>query len=51
MLMTANLYTAEEAAGFNLVNKVFPDDKLREMTYAWAKEIAKTSKWDESTIY
>jgi enoyl-CoA hydratase/carnithine racemase len=45
MLMTANLYTAEEAAGFNLVNKVFPDDKLHEMTYAWAKEIAKTSKY------
>ena len=45
MLMTANLYSAEEAAAFNLVNKVFPDDKLREMTYAWAKEIAKTSKY------
>jgi len=45
MLMTAKLYTAEEAAGFNLVNKVFPDDKLHEMTYAWAKEIAKTSKY------
>jgi enoyl-CoA hydratase/carnithine racemase len=27
------------------VNKVFPDDKLHEMTYAWAKEIAKTSKY------
>jgi enoyl-CoA hydratase/carnithine racemase len=45
MLMTANLYTAEEAAAFNLVNKVFPDAKLHEMTYAWAKEIAKTSKY------
>jgi enoyl-CoA hydratase/carnithine racemase len=45
MLMTANLYSAEEALGFNLINKVFPDEKLHEMTYAWAKEIAKTSKY------
>jgi enoyl-CoA hydratase/carnithine racemase len=45
MLMTANLYTAEEAQAFHLVNKVFPDDKLDEMTYAWAKEIAKASKY------
>jgi len=45
MLMTAKLFTAEEAASFHLVNKVFPDDKLDEMTYAWAKEIAKSSKY------
>jgi enoyl-CoA hydratase/carnithine racemase len=45
MLMTANLYSAEEAQAFNLVNKVYPDDKLGEMTYAWAKEIAKSSKY------
>jgi len=45
MLMTAQLYTAEEAAGFHLVNKVFPDDRLDEETYAWAKEIAKSSKY------
>ncbi len=45
MLMTANLYTAEEALGFNLINRIYPDDKLHEMTYAWAKEIAKTSKY------
>jgi len=30
---------------FHLVNRVFPDDKLDEMTYEWAKEIAKTSKY------
>ena len=46
MLMTANLYSAKEAQAFHLVNRVFPDDKLDEMTYAWAKEIAdKTSKY------
>ncbi|MCP4668738.1 MAG: enoyl-CoA hydratase [Deltaproteobacteria bacterium] len=45
MLMTANLYSAKEAQAFHLVNKVFPDDKLDEMTYAWAGEIAKSSKY------
>lgn len=45
MLMTANLYTAREAEAFHLVNKVFPDDKLDEMTFNWAKEIAKASKY------
>jgi enoyl-CoA hydratase/carnithine racemase len=45
MLMTANLFTAEEAQAFHLVNKVFPDENLDEMTYAWAKEIAKASKY------
>jgi enoyl-CoA hydratase/carnithine racemase len=48
MLMTAHLYTAKEAQDFHLVNRVFPDDKLGEMTYEWAKEIAKASK---SAIY
>jgi enoyl-CoA hydratase/carnithine racemase len=45
MLMTANLYSAKEAQAFHLVNRVFPDDKLDEMTYAWAKEIARSSKY------
>lgn len=45
MLMTANLYSAKEAQSFHLVNKVFPDDKLDEMTYEWAWEIAKSSKY------
>jgi enoyl-CoA hydratase/carnithine racemase len=45
MLMTANLYSAEEGQAFHLVNKVFPDEKLDEMTYAWAREIAKASKY------
>ena len=45
MLMTAHLYTAREAESFHLVNRVFPDEKLDEMTYEWAKEIAKASKY------
>jgi enoyl-CoA hydratase/carnithine racemase len=45
MLMTANLYTAREAQAFHLVNRVFPDEKLNEMTYQWAKEIARASKY------
>jgi enoyl-CoA hydratase/carnithine racemase len=45
MLMTANLFTAQEAKEFFLVNRVYPDDKLNRMTYEWAKEIAKTSKY------
>ncbi len=48
MLMTAHLYSAKEAEAFHLVNRVFPDDKLDEMTFEWAKEIAKSSK---SAIY
>ena len=48
MLMTAHLYNAKEAEAFHLVNRVFPDDKLDEMTFEWAKEIAKSSK---SAIY
>lgn len=45
MLMTAGLYSAREAEAFHLINRVFPDDKLDEMTYEWAKGIAKTSKY------
>ncbi|MCF8142885.1 MAG: enoyl-CoA hydratase/isomerase family protein [Deltaproteobacteria bacterium] len=45
MLMTAGLYSAEEARSFHLVNRVFPDDKLDEMTFQWAKEIARASKY------
>ena len=45
MLMTADLYSAEEAREFHLVNRVFPDDKLDEMTFEWAKKIARTSKY------
>jgi enoyl-CoA hydratase/carnithine racemase len=45
MLMTANLYSADEAHVFHLVNRVFPDDRLDEMTFQWAKEIAKSSKY------
>ena len=45
MLMTANLYSAKEAQAFHLVNRVYPDDKLDEMTFEWAKEIAQSSKY------
>jgi len=45
MLMTARLLSAKEAYDFHLVNRVFPDDKLDEMTLEWAKEIAQTSKY------
>ena len=45
LLMTANLYSAREAESFHLVNRVFPDDRLDEMTFEWAKEIAKPSKY------
>lgn len=45
MLMTSHLFSAKECKGFHLVNRVFPDDKLHEMTYEWAKEITKASKY------
>ena len=45
MLMTAGQFSAREAEAFHLVNKVFPDDRLDEMTFAWAKEMTKTSKY------
>ena len=41
MLMTADLYSAEEAREFHLVNRVFPDDKLDEMTFEWTKKMPK----------
>ncbi len=45
MLMTAKLYTAQEASAFGLVNKVFPDATLEDDTLAWAREIAQSSKY------
>lgn len=45
MLMTADLYSARDAEAFHLVNRVFPDDKLDEMTLEFAKKITKTSKY------
>jgi len=45
MLMTARLLTAQEAYEFHLVNRVFPDDKLDEMTWEFAKDITKSSKY------
>ena len=45
MLMTGRLLNAQEAYDFHLVNRVFPDERLDEMTLEWAKEIAKTSKY------
>jgi enoyl-CoA hydratase/carnithine racemase len=45
MLMTANLYSAREAQAFGLVNKVFPDDRLEEETWKFARDIAKSSKY------
>lgn len=45
MLMTGRLLSAEEAQSIHLVNRVFPDDKLDEITYEWAREIARGSKY------
>lgn len=45
MLMTAGLYSAREAQGFGLVNKVFPDDRLEAETRKFAFGIAKSSKY------
>lgn len=45
MLMTARQLSAKEAFDFHLVNRVFPDDQLDELTYAWAKEICAASKY------
>ncbi len=44
MLMTGKLYTAQEAMGMGLVNRVVPDDKLEEETMNWAKDIATKSR-------
>ncbi|MFH1350579.1 MAG: enoyl-CoA hydratase-related protein [Pseudomonadota bacterium] len=45
MLMTARLLSAQEAYEFHLVNRVSPDDSLDEMTWEFAKEITKSSKY------
>ena len=45
MLMTGKLLSAKEAYDFHLVNRIFPDEKLGDMTFEWAKEIAKSSKY------
>ena len=45
MLMTAKLYSAEESREMGLVNWVFPDDQLHEMTMEKAREICKSSKY------
>lgn len=45
MLMTAGLYSAREAQGFGLVNKVFLDNRLEAETRKFALEIAKSSKY------
>jgi enoyl-CoA hydratase/carnithine racemase len=45
MLMTARLLSAREAYDFHLVNRIFPDDRLEEMTREFAKEITKSSKF------
>lgn len=44
MLFTGNLYSAREAMDMGLVNRVAPDEKLEEETFAWAQEIAKGSR-------
>ena len=44
MLLTGGLYSAAEALEMGLINKVFPDDKLEEETFAFAREIAKGSR-------
>jgi len=45
MLMTAKLYSAEEARQMGLVNWVFPDAELHERTLEVARDIAKSSKY------
>ncbi len=45
MLMTAKLYSAQEACDMGLVNQVFDDDSLHQDTLALAQEICKASKY------
>lgn len=45
MLMTARLLSAREAYDIHLVNHVFPDNKLDDLTYELAKDICKSSKY------
>lgn len=44
MLLTGNLYSAQEALEMGLVNRVVPDDELETETLAWAREIARGSR-------
>ena len=44
MLFTGNLYSAQEALAMGLINRVVPDDKLEEETWALAQQIAKGSR-------
>ncbi len=45
MLMTARLYSAEEARQMGLVNWVFPDPELHQRTLEVARDICKSSKY------
>lgn len=45
MLMTADLYSAEESKEMGLINRVFEDDQLHEKTMEFAKHICKSSKY------
>ncbi|MCB2228507.1 MAG: enoyl-CoA hydratase/isomerase family protein [Desulfarculaceae bacterium] len=44
MLFTGNLYSARESLDMGLINRVVPDDKLEEETWALATQIAKGSR-------
>jgi len=44
MLMTGKLYSAQEAREMGLVNRVVPDERLGEETWAFVKEIAQYSR-------
>ncbi len=45
MLMTADLYSAQESLEMGLVNKVFEDDQLHEKTMELANHICRSSKY------
>jgi enoyl-CoA hydratase/carnithine racemase len=44
MLFTGDLYSAQDALNMGLVNRVVPDDKLEEETWALAQKISKGSR-------
>jgi len=44
MLFTGNLFSAQEALQMGLINRVVPDDRLEEETWALARQIAKGSR-------
>ncbi|MEW6440229.1 MAG: enoyl-CoA hydratase-related protein [bacterium] len=44
MLMTGKLYSSQEAREMGLVNRVVPDEKLADETWALAKEISQYSR-------